>query len=37
MIVVAFRFELAPGAKIEPRPLLSLRPRHGIPMIFRPV
>jgi cytochrome P450 len=36
MLVQAFRFELAPGARIEPRPMLSLRHRTGVPVILRP-
>jgi cytochrome P450 len=36
MLVQAFRFELAPAACIEPRPMLSLRPRFGVPVILRP-
>ena len=27
-----FRFRLASGAQIVPEPLVTLRPRHGIPM-----
>ncbi len=27
-----FRFKLAPSARIVPEPLITLRPRHGIPM-----
>jgi cytochrome P450 len=34
-IVPRFRFELAPGARIEPWPAITLRPRRGIPMIIR--
>jgi hypothetical protein len=26
------RFRLAPGARIEPQALITLRPRHGMPM-----
>ncbi len=36
MMVQAFRFELDPGARVEPRPMLSLRPRSGVPVILRP-
>jgi cytochrome P450 len=36
MIVQAFRFRLAPGARVIPRPMLSLRPGGGLPMIVRP-
>jgi cytochrome P450 len=32
MLRQAFRFQLAPGARVEIRPMLSLRPRHGIPI-----
>jgi cytochrome P450 len=34
MLAQAFRFQLAPGARIEPKPMLSLRPRYGMPMIL---
>jgi cytochrome P450 len=27
-----WRFRLAPGARVEPQPLITLRPRHGVPM-----
>ena len=27
-----WRLDLAPGAKVEPQPLLTLRPRYGLPM-----
>jgi cytochrome P450 len=27
-----FRFRAVPGARIEPQPLITLRPRHGLPM-----
>jgi cytochrome P450 len=37
MLVQAFRFELAPGARVELRPVLSLRPRNGVPVILRPM
>jgi cytochrome P450 len=33
MLVQAFRFRLVDGARVEPRPILSLRPRYGVPMI----
>ena len=36
MLAQAFRFQLAPGAHVEPQPMLSLRPRGGLPMIIRP-
>jgi cytochrome P450 len=32
MLVQSFRLRLAPGARVEPRPMLSLRPRDGLPM-----
>ena len=35
MLAQAFRFQLAPGARVEPRPMLSLRPRGGVPVILR--
>ena len=28
-----FRFRLAPGAVVQPQALITLRPRHGLPMI----
>jgi cytochrome P450 len=37
MLVQSFRFALAPEARVEPKPVLSLRPRHGVPMTIRPV
>jgi cytochrome P450 len=37
MLAQAFRFQLAPGARVEPKPMLSLRPRHGMPMILQTV
>ncbi len=36
MLVQSFRFRLAPGARVEPRPMLSLRPRDGLSMILGP-
>ena len=36
MIVQAFRFRLAPRRRVIPRPMLSLRPGGGMPMIVRP-
>jgi cytochrome P450 len=30
MLIQAFRFRLAPGFSVEPRPVLSLRPRDGL-------
>jgi cytochrome P450 len=33
MLAQRFRLELAPGARIEPLPMLSLRPRGGLPML----
>ncbi len=36
MLVQSFGFRLAPGARVEPRPMLSLRPRDGLPMIVEP-
>src|SRR5262249_39032337 len=30
-----WRLELAPGADIEPVGLITLRPRHGMPMVLR--
>lgn len=37
MIARAFRFRPAPGACPEPRPMLSLRPRDGVPVILEPL
>ena len=34
MLVQAFRFELVPGAQVTPRPLVSLRPGGGVPLIL---
>lgn len=31
-IAQKFRFRLVPGTKVEPEPLVTLRPRNGIPM-----
>jgi cytochrome P450 len=36
MLAKAFRFQLAPGARVEPWPVLSLRPGGGVPVILRP-
>jgi cytochrome P450 len=36
MIARGFRFELAPGARVEPRPMVTLRPRDGVPVVLRP-
>jgi cytochrome P450 len=30
-----YRLELAPGAKVEKEPLITLRPKYGMPMIAR--
>jgi cytochrome P450 len=35
MIARAFRFDLAPGARVEPRAMYTLRPRDGVPVILR--
>src|SRR5688572_3573393 len=32
-IAQRWRFRLAPGARVEPQALITLRPRHGIPMV----
>jgi cytochrome P450 len=37
MIAQSFRLRLAPGARVEPKPMLSLRPRDGLPMILQAV
>jgi cytochrome P450 len=34
-IAQRWRFELAPDARVEPQPLITLRPRYGMPMIAR--
>ncbi len=34
MVAQAFRLRLAPGAVVEPKPMLTLRPRSGVPMIL---
>jgi hypothetical protein len=31
-----FRLCLAPGARVEAEPLVTLRPRHGMPMLIEP-
>jgi cytochrome P450 len=31
-----YRLALAPGHPVEPRPLITLRPRHGIKMLVEP-
>jgi cytochrome P450 len=36
MIARALRFDLAPGARVEPRPMFTLRPGDGVPVILRP-
>jgi cytochrome P450 len=36
MLVQAFRFNLAPGVTVEPKPMLSLRPRNGLWMTVTP-
>jgi cytochrome P450 len=36
MLVQSFRLRLVPGARVEPRPMLSLRPRDGLPMTIHP-
>jgi cytochrome P450 len=35
MIVSRFRLELAPGARVEPEPVVTLRPKGGMPMRIR--
>jgi cytochrome P450 len=37
MMVQSFRFRLAPGARVEPRPMVTLRPGNGVPVILEPV
>lgn len=36
MLARSFRLCLAPGARVEPRAMLTLRPRSGLPMIIHP-
>ena len=36
MIAQSFRLRLAPGASVEPKPMLTLRPRDGLPMTIHP-
>lgn len=31
-----YEIELADGARIEPEPLVTLRPKHGVPVVLRP-
>jgi cytochrome P450 len=37
MVSQRFRLELVPGAAVEPKPGITLRPRHGLPMLLHPV
>jgi cytochrome P450 len=37
MLVQSFRFRLAPGFHVEPQPILSLRPRGGLPLILQSI
>jgi len=32
----AFRLRSVPGSVVEPHPILTLRPRHGVPMMAQP-
>ena len=34
MIVQSFHLQLAPGTRVEPKPMLSLRPRGGVFMML---
>ena len=36
MVAQAYRLRLAPVAVVEPRPMVSLRPKNGVPMIVEP-
>jgi cytochrome P450 len=36
MLTQQFRLRLVPGFRVEPKPMLSLRPRHGILMSIEP-
>jgi len=35
-VVRRYRLRLAPGARVEPEAQLTLRPRHGLPMVLEP-
>jgi cytochrome P450 len=35
-VIQAYRLELVPGQRVEPHPMITLRPRHGIWMNLRP-
>ena len=35
-LVQRSRLHLAPGARVEPEPLVTLRPRYGMPMLLEP-
>jgi cytochrome P450 len=37
MMAQAFHLRLAPGARAEPRPMVTLRPRGGMPVYLRPL
>jgi cytochrome P450 len=37
MLAQSFTLRLAPGVLVEPKPMLSLRPRDGLPMIVKPL
>ena len=36
MITRRYRLELAPGARVVPEPVVTLRPKHGLPMTLTP-
>jgi cytochrome P450 len=36
MLAQSFRLRLAPGTQVKPKPMLSLRPKNGLPMIIQP-
>ena len=36
MVAQRFTLDLEPGADVVPEPTVTLRPRHGLPMVVRP-
>ena len=36
MVAQTYRLRLVPGQAIEPEPIITLRPRHGIQMTLAP-
>ena len=35
MLLQRYTFELSPVSRLEAEPMISLRPRHGLPMVIR--